>query len=274
MKKNYHFPMTLIAIAIVSGCATTPPNPALTEAHSRFNSARSNADITSLAPLELQDASNSLTKADLAFSKNEHDVSVNQLSYIASQQVGIAEETAKRKMAEVVVNNASANRNEVRLEARTAEVDAANANAVKDRALIAKQEAELAALNAKKTERGMVITLGDVLFNTGKSQLKSGGVRNVQKLADYLSQYPEYKVLVEGHTDSVGSDENNQELSEQRAASVQSALFSDGISSDRVATRGYGEGFPVASNDNAASRQLNRRVEIVLSDSSGNIAPR
>ena len=120
----------------------------------------------------------------------------------------------------------------------------------------------------------MVITLGDILFSTGKAQLKPDGIRNVQKLGDFLARYPQNKVSVEGHTDSVGSNSYNQGLSERRAFSVRSALTDMGISNDRVATRGYGEEFPVASNNNAESRQLNRRVEIVLSDANGNITPR
>jgi outer membrane protein OmpA-like peptidoglycan-associated protein len=119
-----------------------------------------------------------------------------------------------------------------------------------------------------------MITLGDVLFSTNKAQLKSGGMRNVQKLADFLTQYPQYKVSVEGYTDSQGSDEYNQELSERRADAVKMALIDMTISSDRISASGYGKGFPVASNNNASGRQLNRRVEIILSDENGNIAPR
>jgi outer membrane protein OmpA-like peptidoglycan-associated protein len=151
---------------------------------------------------------------------------------------------------------------------------AAGTNAERDQALIAQQEMQLKELNAKKTERGLVITLGDVLFSTNKAHLKSGGIRNVQKLADFLNQYPQRKVLVEGYTDSTGSDSLNQALSERRANAVRTALVDAGISSDRVTTRGYGKAFPIADNDTAASRQLNRRVEIILSDDSGNIAPR
>jgi len=146
--------------------------------------------------------------------------------------------------------------------------------AVQQQALIAQQEMQLKELKAKKTERGLVITLGDVLFSTNKAQLKSGGMRNVQKLADFLKQYPQRKVLVEGFTDSTGSDSLNQELSERRANAVRTALVDMGISSDRINTRGYGKALPIADNDTAASRQLNRRVEIVLSDENGNIAPR
>ncbi|MDD5273553.1 MAG: OmpA family protein [Methylovulum sp.] len=267
MQNHHFFPISLIAVAILSGCGSVPQNPALDVAHNNFNTARSDADVTSLAALELQTAGASLAKADAAFAHDEDEGTVNQLAYLTVQQVNIAQEVANRKTAELVVTNAAANRNEVRLDARTAEVN-------RDHLLIAEQQGQLDALNAKKTDRGMVITLGDVLFNVDKAQLKSGGIRNVQKLADFLAQYPDYKVSVEGHTDSTGSDEHNQDLSERRAYSVQSALVSDGIGGDRISTRGYGESSPIASNDDAGSRQLNRRVEIVLSDANGNIAPR
>jgi outer membrane protein OmpA-like peptidoglycan-associated protein len=294
MLKNISFPLTLIAIAVISGCAVEPTQ-SLNEAHSSYSNARTNPEITNLAQLELKDASDSLNKADNALKEGEDDETVDHFAYLAKQQVGIAQETAKRKTAEIAVTNASAERNIVRLDARTAEADAAKqqaanaqktvneqatqlavagANTERDQALIAAQEQLLKDLNAKKTERGLVVTLSDVLFTTGRAQLKSGGVRDVYKVAGFLNQYPKYKVLVEGHTDSVGSDENNQDLSERRAFAVQTAFIDTGISSDRVSARGYGEGFPVADNDTSGGRQLNRRVEIVLSDNEGNIAPR
>jgi outer membrane protein OmpA-like peptidoglycan-associated protein len=262
MHINKNFPMSLIAVAIISGCSAMP-NQSLTEAHSSYNNARSNPEVTNQAALELKDAGDSLNKADAAFSENEDEQTVNHLAYLAKQQVDIAQETAKRKTAELAVTTSAAKRTQVQLDARTDEVDAAK-----------QQIAQLKALNAQKTKRGMVITLGDVLFSTDRAQLNSGGIRNVQKLADFLAQYPQYKVLVEGYTDSTGSDSHNQELSERRASTVQMALLNTGISTDRVQPRGYGEGFPVAGNDNAASRQLNRRVEIVFSDENGNLATR
>ena len=337
MQKNHYFPMTLIAVALFSGCSSMPQNASLTEAHSSYNSARTDPQVMNLAAVELLQAGESLTKADHASSKGESEATVNQLAYMAKLQVGIAQETAKRKTYELAVTNADAKRDKVRLEARTAEANAAkqqvaivqktanqqaaalatgrakaerdqtlivartaeanaakqelavveetadqqaaalataSAKAERDQALIAQQEIQLKELNAKKTERGLVITLGDVLFSTNKAQLESGGVRNVQKLADFLKKYPQHKVLVEGYTDSTGSDSLNQELSDRRANSVRTALLDMGSSSDRVTARGYGEAYPVASNDTAASRQLNRRVEIILSDDKGNIAPR
>lgn len=297
MKKNLFFPVALIAVAVLSGCATSAPpqNAALTEAHDRYNIAQANPQVTTLAALELKEAGDTLSKADEAFSKGQGTATVNHLSYLASQKVSIAQETAKQKTAELAVANAGAKRTEARLEARTAEADvakrqaaisqetvdqqaaelaAASANAEHDQALIAQQEMQLKELDAKKTARGMVITLGDVLFRTNKAQLESGGMRNVQKLADFLSRYPQHEILVEGFTDSTGSDSYNQELSDRRANAVRMALINMGISSDRVTTHGYGEAFPVGGNDTAAGRQSNRRVEIIISDSKGNIAPR
>ena len=295
MQKNYYFPMILIAVALFSGCSSIPQNASLTEAHSSYNSARTNPQVMNLAAVELLQAGESLDKADHALSKGESDATVDQLAYMAKLQVGIAQETAKRKTYELAVTNADAKRDKVLLKARTAEADAAkqelaiveetadqqaaalaaaSAKAERDQALIAQQKMQLKELNAQKTERGLVITLGDVLFSTNKAQLESGGVRNVQKLADFLKKYPQHKVLVEGYTDSTGSDSLNQELSDRRANAVRTALLDMGIRSDHVTARGYGEAFPVASNDTAASRQLNRRVEIVFSDENGNIASR
>lgn len=118
----------------------------------------------------------------------------------------------------------------------------------------------------------MVITLSDVLFSSNKTKLEFGGMRSLHKRADFLKQYPERKVLVDGCTDSTGSDGHNQELSEKRANAVRTALEDMGVSSERISTRGYGRSFPVASNSTAANRQLNRRVEIILSDEHGNNA--
>ncbi|HQT34060.1 MAG: OmpA family protein [Thiobacillus sp.] len=320
MKKNRYLPLSLIAAAMLAGCTTMPPkNTALEDARSVYSSARTNPQVVTLAPIELQKAGETLSKADAALSKGD-DAAVNQLAYLTRQQVAIAQETAKRKAAEAAVVSASAQRDQVRLAARTAEADAAKqqvamsqaevdearrqaaiaqqtaeqqaliaqqtaeqkaaaleaarAQAERDQAVIAQQEQQLKELNAKQTARGMVITLGDVLFSVNKAELSSGGVRNVQKLADFLNQYPQRKVLIEGHTDSTGSLSINQPLSERRADAVRTALVGRGISGDRIQTRGYADAHPVASNNTAAGRQLNRRVEIILSDDSGNIVPR
>ena len=213
----------------------------------------------------------------------------------ARRQAAIAQQTAEQQAAALAAASAQAQRDEALIAARQAELEAARqqaliaqqtaeqkaaaleaarAQAERDQAMIAQQEQQLRELDAKQTARGMVITLGDVLFSVNKAELSSGGVRNVQKLADFLNQYPQRKVLIEGHTDSTGSLRINQPLSERRADAVRTALVGMGISGDRIETRGYADAHPVASNNTAAGRQLNRRVEIILSDDSGNIVPR
>jgi outer membrane protein OmpA-like peptidoglycan-associated protein len=179
---------------------------------------------------------------------------------------------ASQRSAEAAQRQAAAERqaaNEAELTAQAARQQALDAES-RSRQL----EAQLKDMEAKKTDRGLVITLGDVLFDTNQAQLKSGAMRNLQKLADFVKQYPQRKIMIEGFTDSTGSGSRNQELSDKRAYSVRTALLDMGIGADRIASRGYGESYPVAGNDTAAGRQLNRRVEIIISDDSGNIATR
>jgi outer membrane protein OmpA-like peptidoglycan-associated protein len=294
MKNNIKIAIALMGFSVIAGCAA-PKNASLTEAHNSYNNAAINPQVTTLAALELKDADNTLRKADNALKNRESTESVNHLSYLAMQKISLAQEAAKRKTAEIAVTNATENRNKIQLQARTAEADAANQNAAnvqqtadqqalalaaasaqssRDQDIIAQQEMQLKELNAKKTKRGLVVTLGDVLFNTNKAQLKPGGSRSVQKLADFLKKYPQQKVLIEGYTDSRGSDNLNQKLSERRAETVSDTLNRMGISKERIDTQGYGEKYPIAANDTAANRQMNRRVEIILSDESGNISKR
>lgn len=274
MQKKWYFSMVLVTVGIVSGCGSVPQNSSLIEAHRNYNTAQTSPQVTNMAALELKEAGNFLEKADTALNKRENDTTVNHLAYMANQQVAIAQEIAKAKTAELAVSNAGGKRDQILLEARTAEANEAKQQVAFDQALIAQQQKELEELNAKKTERGMVITLDDVLFRTNMAQLEPGGMRTVQKVADFLRQYSQRRVLIEGHTDSTGSHSYNQELSDRRANSVRMALIDGGISSNRIDSRGYGEDFPVASNDNVTGRQLNRRVEIIFSDDNGNIGSR
>jgi len=129
-------------------------------------------------------------------------------------------------------------------------------------------------LLAKRSERGLIVTLGDVLFDTGRAELKSGAARQLDTVATFLAQHPERQVLIEGFTDSVGTDAYNEELSEERAEAVRSALLSRGVDTSRVQVEGYGEQFPVATNADSGGRQLNRRVEVVVSNDAEPVAPR
>lgn len=127
----------------------------------------------------------------------------------------------------------------------------------------------VAELEARPTERGLVLTLGDVLFDSGKSTLRSDGTSSVYELATFLTEYPERNILIEGFTDNTGAVSFNQALSSQRADAVKQLLQSRGIASSRIRTIGYGINHPVGDNGTASGRSQNRRVEIVISDENG-----
>jgi outer membrane protein OmpA-like peptidoglycan-associated protein len=120
-------------------------------------------------------------------------------------------------------------------------------------------------LETRESARGLIVNLSDVLFDTGSANLKPGAREKLARVAGVLLSHPELKLQVEGHTDSVGSEDYNQRLSESRADSVRAYLVGQGIASGAVATAGFGESVPVASNDTASGRQQNRRVELVVS---------
>lgn len=292
---------TLFVIGVsLSACSTVPEqHTVLEEARSYYSAARGDPDVTKHAAVELQQAGRALESAETAWSEEEDAELVDHLAYLARQHALIAQDTGKLRSAEIDVARAGSRRDEVRLEMRTAEADAAHKQVemaqdtaeqqAQETAAAAAQvageldaatarlsamEKELEELNAQKTERGLVITLGDVLFGVNKAELKPGSERNVQKIADFLQEYPERKALIEGFTDSTGSESYNQALSERRAEAVRTFLISRGVSSERITARGYGESNPVASNATAASRQLNRRVEIIISEDGNDVAPR
>ncbi|SFX65184.1 OmpA family protein [Marinospirillum alkaliphilum] len=121
-------------------------------------------------------------------------------------------------------------------------------------------------LNASSTERGLVLARDQVLFTTGKSDLWSSATGNLDKLTTFLKKYPEHTVLIEGHTDTTGSASFNLGLSQRRADSVKTYLMNQGINTNRISTSGKGQVSPIASNQTTQGRQLNRRVEIIISD--------
>lgn len=267
--------ITVIAGAMLAGCSTTPDrNARLEDARSSYRYAQDDPQVTGLAALELKEAGDALARADNAWTQRQDPVKVDHLAYVAQRKVAIAQETAKRKGAEASVSQSEAERAKIQLAGRTEEADQARQQAQNAETRTRQLESQLAELNANKTERGLVVTLHDVLFDTNRARLKPGGVREVQKLADVLDKHPQRTVAIEGFTDSTGSDERNQELSEQRANAVRDALLGMGISANRITTRGYGKSLPVASNAIQAGRQLNRRVEILFSDENGQIMSR
>jgi outer membrane protein OmpA-like peptidoglycan-associated protein len=258
MRKTTLIQAMLVASVGLAGCASTPKdNATLAQARAGYATAQSDPSVAKYAPIELQAANDAISTAQAALKEREAPAKVENLSYIAKQKVAITQEAARLKVAEEQIKTASTNRDQALLQARTAEADRLRTE-----------------LNAKQTDRGMTITLGDVLFDTGKAQLKSGSERSLQKLTQFLKENPQRNVAVEGFTDSVGGEDFNQQLSERRANAVRDALVAQGVESERISASGYGEAFPVAGNEAAAGRQLNRRVEIVVSDDNKKVAPR
>lgn len=134
-------------------------------------------------------------------------------------------------------------------------------------------EAEVAALKAHETEQGWILTLGsDVLFDVGEATLKPAGRAAIAKVARFMREQPERKIVIEGFTDDRGSPRYNQQLSEARAQAVRDALAKEGVEPQRIAARGLGPDYPVAGNNNARGRSLNRRVEILIGETVGRAA--
>ncbi|MCP2009952.1 OmpA family protein [Duganella violaceipulchra] len=296
MKSQYLIPSVFAMSIMFAACSTTPTTTSLLDqTRGDFMAAQSTPSVASNAPLEFKAASDALDRANAAAAKKESLDEIDKLAYIAKQKIATAREVAQQKQAENEMANAGHQRDEIRLEQRTVEANQAKsqANLAKADADAARAQADAAAnsardeaaknaalqqqladLQARQTERGIVITLSDVLFNVDRAELSVEGMRTAQKMADVLLQEPQSVVLIEGFTDSTGSATHNLELSQRRAEAVRNALIGLGVQSDKIATRGYGEAFPVASNSDAGSRQLNRRVEIVLSQNGAPIATR
>jgi outer membrane protein OmpA-like peptidoglycan-associated protein len=297
------------AVLLLAACSSVPDrNAALDAAKASHATAQSAAPVNQLAADELRRATEALRRAEAAHAARADVASVNHLAYLAAQRVAIAQATAESRTAQAVVAGASAERDRMRLALRTAEADAtrsqlaaseqaraglsaeqaeaerraaaarseAERQAEADRARLAARDAqvqgleqELRELNARPTDRGMVVTLGDLLFDTGKSQLQAGGDRSVDQLAAFMKRHPERQALIEGHTDSVGSRASNQSLSERRAQAVRSALIRQGVEGEQLRAQGFGQEQPVADNGSAAGRQQNRRVEIIFVPAEG-----
>jgi len=284
---------TALALA---ACAGMPqPNPALETARTAVQSAEADPNVNRYAPLDLEAAKKQLEMAETAYQQRK-EAEVGQPAYMATQEARLAQAHAAAKADDARVAAGQTERDQIMLAARTreaqnaqlaaanAQLAAANAKQEANSAIVqrdqaneqaARIQAELDQMKAKPTPRGMVLTLGDVLFDTGRSELKPGAARTLDQLSQFLMDNPERRVQIDGFTDSVGSDAYNEELSQRRADAVKAALMTRGIDPARIGTEGYGKAYPVASNNDSSGRQLNRRVEVVIGNSNGTaIAPR
>jgi len=271
---KYRLLRLLCLTAVVGGCASAPEHIAiLDEAKTAYASAVADSRVGQFAPLELKRANDTLHKAEHLQQDKASTESISHYAYLAKQQTEIARQVAQSKMAQQAIESASAERNQIILEARnkgaTAAKQQAQLTAQQAQARSQELERQLADLNAKRTEKGVVLTLPDVLFDAGKAELKPGAYHTIDRLADVMQKNPDMTMRTEGFTDSTGSEQLNQELSQRRAEAVRTALVSKGVEANRIMAQGFGESLPVASNQTTAGRQANRRVEIIISNAEG-----
>jgi outer membrane protein OmpA-like peptidoglycan-associated protein len=272
MKHRYSLILAAVAAACVAACSTTP------ETIEELETARAVVPQVEASPragvavTNITEARKALDRANALVEKHGKLADIQYEAAVANRNAQIANEKILTAQARDDVDKGTVERQAVLTAAREREAtrNAQQAQSAEERA--SALERELADLKGKKTDRGVVVTMGDVLFDTGKATLKPGAYATVDRLATVLKEDQQRKVLIEGHTDSVGSDEYNQELSERRAATVQAALFERGVDASQISTVGKGETTPVASNDSLVGRQQNRRVELVFQEDRSKVA--
>jgi len=259
-KKSIKKPLAIAITALLLGaCADKPPEGSAA-ARNKLTQLQSDSQLATRAPVAIKQADDAVRAAEQPRDSNKEDQATGEhLVFIADHKVDTAQAQAQSRLSEDQRAGLSEQRETARLDSRTREADIAHD---KNDAL----QQQIDAMNAKPTDRGLVVTLGDVLFDTGKSTLKSSAASNLNSVVAFLVQYEERTVIIEGNTDNVGNDEYNQGLSERRANSVAAYLVRHGISPNRIDAAGLGENSPVADNNTSEGRQENRRVEVIISN--------
>lgn len=237
---------------IFAACSAVPEKPAGADAvRDKLIQLQSDSELASRAQLAIQEAELAVRAAEKPQLPEDMELG-RHLVYMADRKVDTAAYRAQARLSEDQRKLLTEQRASARLESRTREVD--------------DLQRQLDELNAKKTDRGLVITLGDILFDTGKDTLKGSAISHLAQLATFLNEHQDRTVIIEGHTDNVGSENYNFGLSQRRANSVMTYLIRRGIAPNRIVAYGKGESFPISDNDTAAGRQQNRRVEVIISN--------
>jgi outer membrane protein OmpA-like peptidoglycan-associated protein len=280
---------SLLLILMLSACATTPvgPPPEIVRLDQELGRLRADPRIAPNAVAELA-AAQAAVDAMAGQGRRLDDEMFRHGIYLADRLVQTAEAAGLARYAEDRGKQLGAERDRLLVDVRSrqatdarrlADAALASADAERRSAELARDDAraarmELASLRTKlteletaQTERGLIVTLGDVLFEVDRAELKPGATRGLDQLARALSNDPGSRITVEGHTDSTGSREHNMDLSSRRAESVRAYLVTHGVDPASISARGLGPDYPVASNDTVTGRQQNRRVEVIVSSS-------
>jgi outer membrane protein OmpA-like peptidoglycan-associated protein len=209
------------------------------------------------ATRQKEQAQSDQARAERARSQAESDAS--------RAQAATAQAESDRARAQADAARAQADAEQSRLAAQQAQSSVQQAEADKAAMRLRLSEQLNTILQTRDSARGLIVSMSDVLFDTGKYALKPGAREKLAKVAGILLAYPGLNIEVGGYTDNVGGDQMNQTLSENRAGSVRNYLVEQGVSSNAVTAKGFGNSLAVASNNNAAGRQQNRRVELLVS---------
>lgn len=277
---------TIVAATVLTlaGCAAKQPNAALDAARATYERVSSDEMVNKHSTEDLNVASLKLESAIAAWEDKKSKSEIDKRAYIAERYALIAEQRSARLQHQQNISDGKLARTNVQMELRASEALAARSEAeelaaqsaaleqqVRQREERLQQQLaeleELKKLQATNSDRGMVLTLGDVLFDTGESSLKPAAQNNLLDVAAFLQKYPDRKLTIEGHTDNTGDEEYNMNLSAERALAVKSMLALQGVDSSRISAQGLGESSPMASNDSAAGRQRNRRVDLIFTES-------
>jgi OmpA-OmpF porin, OOP family len=251
--------VVISSAALVAACAGRSTE-ALEEARSAVAAARADPEVVAQAPEQLAEAEQALDQAESAARGGADEDELDHLAYLAQQRAETAQALADERVALAEMEQLGEERDALLIEARERHIDVL--------------ETELAELRADRTERGLVVTLSDeILFDVDQADLKPGGMQQLSRVSEFLRQNPDRNVLIEGHTDSTAPDTYNLALSQRRANAVEDFLITQGVEPTRISAVGYGEQLPIATNDSAAGRQANRRVEIVVLDAGEPIPP-
>ena len=257
---------------VAAGCAGT--NKSVEQARTSVERLRADPSVGSNAPVALQRTEEALSRLTAAARDGADESEIDHLAYLVERRADATKIRATTVANWNSVEELSERREAVLLQAESLEAELARqeaASAIREaqdaRDKAASLQGELDALQAEQTDRGLVVTLGDLLFDVDGAELKPGGLAEVERIATTLVDHPERQVEIEGHTDSTGSENYNLKLSEDRAAAVRQAMIDAGVPSDQIVARGYGESYPVATNETQSGRQQNRRVEVIIQES-------
>jgi outer membrane protein OmpA-like peptidoglycan-associated protein len=281
MKMNTQLVVGIAVSAALAACSVTPERIEPLETARTVVPQVESSPRAGVAAVNIADARKSLEEANRLA---EADAKLSDIEFQAQNAITharIAQEKILTVEAQEQIAQGTEQRQVVLLKARERDVQKSAQQASDSRQdardsqdRVDSLEEELAGLRLEKTERGLVLTLGDVLFDSGQATLKTGAYGTIDRLASALRDKSDRSVAIEGHTDNVGTDAMNQALSERRAQSVQSALMQRGVTSSQVTAMGKGETFPVASNDDAGGRQQNRRVELIFASNQQRMSER